>query len=64
MKYFDGTLHVILFSLVTMIWGGGGGGDVGVLIHWTEEYKEVQILEILKSILTNQLLSKSVFICN
>ena len=35
-----------------------------MLIHWTEEYKEVKILEILKSILANQLLSKSVFICN
>ena len=34
-----------------------------MLIHWTEEYKEVQALEILKSILAiNQLLSKSVFI--
>ena len=57
MKYFDETLHVIFFSLVTMI----GRGDV--LIHWTEEYKQVQVLEILKSILAiNQLLSKSVFI--
>ena len=62
MTYFDETLYVIFFSLVTMICGGGGGG--GVLIHWTEEYKEVKILEILKSILANQLLSKSVFICN
>ena len=34
-----------------------------MLIHWTEEYKEVQVLGILKSILAiNQLLSKSVFI--
>ena len=57
MTYFDETLYVIFFSLVTMICGG-------VLIHWTEEYKEVEILEILKSILANQLLSKSVFICN
>ena len=60
MKYFDETLLVIFFSLVTMIFFGGGG----VLYHWTEQYKEVQVLEILMGILANQLLSKSVFICN
>ena len=62
MKYFDKTLHVLFFAFVTIFFFLGGGG--GVLIHWTDEYKEIQILEILKSILANQLSSKSVFLCN
>ena len=51
----------MFFSLLLSQFFFGGGG---VLIHWTDEYKEIQNLEILKSILANQLSSKSVFLCN